>query len=91
MGIVETLNGFGSTQKAQTWTGFIEKKESRNNMLLAQSRKEFWEQYQNGQEPPVLTDYRKYRDSEEWRTSRTVEQLCEIILKLEEQKESRHE
>jgi len=36
-------------------------------MRLVQSRKEFWEQYQNGKEPPVLTDYRKHRDSEYWR------------------------
>jgi len=55
-------------------------------MRLVQSRKEFWEQYQNGKEPPVLTDYRKHRDSEYWRVSRTVEQLCEIILRLEERR-----
>ena len=31
----------------------------------------------------LLNDYRKNRDSNEWRVSRVVEQLCEYILYLE--------
>jgi hypothetical protein len=31
----------------------------------------------------ILADYRKYRNTEEWRTSLVVEELCEYILYLE--------
>lgn len=33
----------------------------------------------------VLQDYRHNRDSESWRVSASVEELCEYILYLEEQ------
>lgn len=42
------------------------------------------EDYESGLKPyGVLEDYRRYRNSENWRVSRTVEELCEYILFLE--------
>lgn len=35
-------------------------------------------------ESPILNDYRINRNSEVWRLSRAVEELCEYILYLEE-------
>ena len=41
------------------------------------------QRFEAGEEPAILTKYREKRDSEEWRSSQTVEALCEYILYLE--------
>ena len=39
-------------------------------------------------ESPILNDYRINRNSEVWRLSRAVEELCEYILYLVEEKQN---
>ena len=53
-------------------------------MNLVKSRDSMLNDYLNGEKPyGVLEDYRRNRLSEEWRTSKAVEELCEYILYLE--------
>lgn len=53
-------------------------------MNLVKSRDAMLNDYLNGERPyGVLEDYRRNRFSEEWRTSKAVEELCEYILYLE--------
>ena len=54
-------------------------------MNLVKSRDAMLNDYLNGEKPyGVLEDYRRNRFSEEWRTSKAVEELCEYILYLEQ-------
>lgn len=53
-------------------------------MNLVKSRDAMLNDYLNGEKPyGVLEDYRRNRFSEDWRTSKAVEELCEYILYLE--------
>lgn len=53
-------------------------------MNLVKTRDEMLEAFRQGQKPHgVLEDYREYRNSEDWRVSKCVEELCEYILYLE--------
>lgn len=53
-------------------------------MSLVSDRDKMMDSYMKGHKPTgLLDDYRNYRDSEHWRVSRTVEELCEYILYLE--------
>lgn len=53
-------------------------------MNLVKSRDSMLNDYLNGERPyGVLEDYRRNRFSEDWRTSKAVEELCEYILYLE--------
>ena len=56
-------------------------------MNLVKSRNEMLDRFIAGEQPRtcILTDYRKNRDSEYWRMSLSVEELCEYILYLEGQ------
>ncbi|WP_210498341.1 hypothetical protein [Vibrio crassostreae] len=52
---------------------------------LVKTRNKWRKEFEEGKKPfsPVLDDYRKNRDSEYWRVSRTAEVLLEYILYLE--------
>ncbi len=53
-------------------------------MNLIKQREAFFWEFMRGQKPKgVLEDYRKNRNSEDWRTGLVVEELCEYILYLE--------
>lgn len=53
-------------------------------MNLVKTRDEMLEAFRQGCKPSgVLEDYREYRNSEDWRVSESVEELCEYILYLE--------
>lgn len=53
-------------------------------MNLVKTRNEMLEIFTQGYKPHgVLEDYRQYRNSEDWRVSESVEELCEYILYLE--------
>ena len=53
-------------------------------MNLVKTRYEMLEVFRKGHKPhDVLEDYREYRNSEDWRVSESVEELCEYILYLE--------
>lgn len=54
--------------------------------MLVQQRDSFRDNFINGGKPTnkLLEDYRKHRNSELWRASRSHEELCEYILYLEE-------
>ena len=53
-------------------------------MDLVADRDKMMVSYMKGDKPKgILEDYRDYRDSEHWRVSRAVEELCEYILYLE--------
>lgn len=57
-------------------------------MNLVKSRDRMLNDYLNGEKPyGVLEDYRKYRNSEDWRTSECVEEICEYVLFLEKRLE----
>lgn len=59
-------------------------------MNLVQDRNDMLEHFLKGGKPHgILDDYRESRDSEYWRTSRVVEELCEYILYLERRLEDR--
>ena len=49
-----------------------------NKMNLVKSRDAMLNDYLNGEKPyGVLEDYRRNRNSEEWRASKAAEELCE--------------
>lgn len=52
---------------------------------LVKSRNKWKKSFEEGNAPTqrVLIDYRNYRDTEDWRSTRAVEELCEYILYLE--------
>ena len=54
-------------------------------MNLQKYRNDLRKEYENGKvcDSIVLKDYRENRNTEEWRTSLIVEELCEYILYLE--------
>ena len=53
-------------------------------MVLVADRDKMMNSYMKGDKPKgILEDYRDYRNSEHWRVSRAVEELCEYILYLE--------
>lgn len=59
-------------------------------MNLVKTRNDMLGDFLKGERPyGVLEDYRKYRNSEEWRTGLMVEELCEYILYLESKLEER--
>ncbi len=59
-------------------------------MNLVKSRDAMLNDYLNGEKPyGVLEDYRRNRNSEEWRASKAAEELCEYILYLEWSLESK--
>ena len=53
--------------------------------MLVASRDKMLERFTRGEKPltVILVDYRENRNSEEWRMSVSVEELCEYILYLE--------
>lgn len=52
--------------------------------MLVEERNLWKKEFEEGKKPvAILEDYRHNRDSNLWRTSRSVEQLCEYILFLE--------
>ena len=52
--------------------------------MLVQDRNDTLEYFLKGGKPHgLLEDYRENRNSESWRVSRQVEELCEYILYLE--------
>lgn len=53
--------------------------------MLVASRDKMLERFTQGEKPltVILVDYRENRNSEEWRMSVSVEELCEYILYLE--------
>lgn len=54
-------------------------------MNLVQDRNDMLEYFLKGGKPHgLLEDYRENRDSESWRVSRQVEELCEYVLFLEQ-------
>lgn len=55
-------------------------------MDIIEERNHWRQQFDEGKEPttPWLLDYRRNRDSNLWRSSRPLEQLCEYILYLED-------
>lgn len=57
---------------------------------LVSERDSWREEFENGNKPTslALIEYRKYRNSETWRVSSQVEQLCEYILYLEREVEN---
>lgn len=54
-------------------------------MNLVKSRDKWKERFVNGEPPEskLLMDYRKYRDTEDWRATSAIEELLEYILYLE--------
>lgn len=54
-------------------------------MSLLSEREEWQEQYRRGGigEPWLLQKYKKERATEEWRSTRLVEHLCEYAIYLE--------
>jgi hypothetical protein len=56
--------------------------------MLVASRDKMLERFIQGEKPltVILVDYRKNRNSEEWRISVSVEELCEYILYLESER-----
>jgi hypothetical protein len=55
-------------------------------MTLVEDRDSWKEAFERGEKPAgYLSEYRNKRDSNLWRSSRMVEQLCEYILYLERQ------
>lgn len=55
-------------------------------MSLVEEREAWYEDYQTGKScaSPLLEEYRWNRNSNSWRSSRAVEELCEYILFLED-------
>ena len=53
--------------------------------MLVASRDKMLERFIQGEKPltVILVDYRENRNSEEWRMSVSVEELCEYVLYLE--------
>ena len=58
--------------------------------MLVASRDKMLERFIQGEKPltVILVDYRENRNSEEWRMSVSVEELCEYILYLENELEA---
>lgn len=50
---------------------------------LRDERKSWRERFNGGFKPYLLVDYIEHRESELWRSTRIMEQLCEYILWLE--------
>jgi len=55
--------------------------------MLVASRDKMLERFIQGEKPltVILVDYRENRNSEEWRMSVSVEEVCEYVLYLEGQ------
>lgn len=58
-------------------------------MNLVKERDSWKKNFENGEQPKslLLVDYRRNRDSELYRTTRPIEEICEYILYLERQGE----
>lgn len=54
--------------------------------MLLEERKRWRQAFEHGTRPisPLLSDYRKGRNSEQFRLSRVVEEICEYVLYLED-------
>jgi hypothetical protein len=54
-------------------------------MNLVKQRDEWKAKFENGEDydSKILTDYVKYRNTEDWRSSKLMEEMCEYILFLE--------
>lgn len=54
-----------------------------DDSVLVSERNEYKMKISKGYKPWLLEEYRKHRDSELWRATRIIEELCEYALYLE--------